>query len=147
MRSTRIISGVFIIILIFSLTQCCTTRNEIKQEGNNTVNKNNFAPRPLPPGSAKVTCTILNIFEKEGKNFCIVQIDTVHGYGPSTRPIGIGSKMELELNSNIENKSDNTPQNLFKTNSKYKFILSIFDNKFDKSDDKSWKIISQESIN
>ena len=145
MKSALIISVILIFILLF--TQCCTTKNEVKQEGNNIVNKNNFAPRPLPPGSAKVTCTILEIFEKEGKNFCITQVDTVHAYGSSTRPIGIGSKMELELNSIVENKSDNTPQNLFKINSQYKFILSIFDNKFDKSENKSWKIISQEIIN
>lgn len=144
MKFTRIISVVFLPIFIFSFTQCCTTKNEIKQEEKTVLNKDQFAPTPQPYGSAKVSCTVLNVFEKEGKNYITARIDTVHGYGVGAKPIGTGSEFDIEINKNLSNESENSFNELYKLNSRHKLLISIFENKFGNSDLKSYRIISRE---
>lgn len=127
-------------ILIISLTQCCSSQN-INKEAKEIVKNNDFSKRTLPHGSAKVSCTILQKIEKDDKIFCVVKIDTVQGYGVGTKPIGIGSTLEIELSEKLV-KSE---KDQYKINTSHKLILALIPNGINHTNNKFWKIISREN--
>lgn len=130
-------------ILVFSLTQCCSSLNNNKEE-KVIINNKDISKRPLTYGSAKVVCTILRKDEKDDKVFCTAKIDTVLGYGPGTKPIGIGSIVELELSEKLVDKTAKSLNDLFKINSRHKLLLAFIPKGFSHNN-KDWKIISREN--
>lgn len=84
------------IVMLFSLTNCCTTKNEIKDEKEMMLSK--IASPALAPGTAEIKGSIEEIFEDNNKTFCKIKVSSVEKYGPATQPIGVGSLMKLELN-------------------------------------------------
>ena len=83
------------IVMLFSLTNCCTTNNEIKDDKEMTLSKK-VSPA-LAPGTAEIKCSIEEIFEDNNKSFCKIKVSSVEKYGPATQPIGVGSLIKLEL--------------------------------------------------
>jgi hypothetical protein len=144
MKPFRIFLITALTFFLATFTQHCTSQNQLKEEEKNIVNENYFAPRPLPHSSAEVSCTVIDIFEKENKTVIIVRIDSVHGYGAATRPIGIGTKFEIELTENHLDDSKKSANEIYKINSNHKLLLALLNNEFDMSQNKSWKIISGE---
>ena len=130
------------LIIIFSITQCCSFQNNNKEE-NKIINSREFSKRPLPHGSAKVACTIMRKFEKDDKIYCVAKIDTVLSYGTGTKPIGIASTVELELREKLLSKSVKSINDLFKINSHHIIFLKVIKNGF--NNDQDWKIISIEN--
>ncbi len=124
-------------IILLSFTQFCTT-NEIAKD------ENTIARKPLSHGSASVSCIIREVFEREGKTIAVAEIDTVHGYGPGTKPLGTGTKMELILSGiNVKN-SEKEMNNSYEINKKYRLIISLIEEGLNSSPGKSWRIISRE---
>ena len=129
------------LIIIFSITQCCSIPNNNKED--KIINNRELSKRPLPHGSAKVACTILRNFEKDDKIYCVAKIDTVLSYGTGTKPIGIGSTLELEFREKLLSKSAKSKNDLFKINSHHIILLTVIKNGF--NNDQDWKILSIEN--
>ncbi len=143
-KLSRVLFLITISILIFSLTKCCSSQNT-QEEENEILNNKNFAKRQLPYGTVKVACTILRKFEKDDKTFCVAQIDTVLGYGSGAKPIGIGSKMELEISEKLVVKPGVSLKDVFKINSRHYLLLTSSPYKVNHTNNKLWKIISREN--
>ena len=143
MKMYEVLFFITVSIVLFSLTQCCTSQNTDK-ERKEITNIKDFA-RPLPYGSAKVSCMILGKYEKDGKIFCVAQIDTVLGYGSGTKPIGVGSTMDLELSEKLLSKSTKSQNEIFKINSRQKLLLAYMHNGINQNEINPWKIISNEN--
>jgi hypothetical protein len=143
-KLSRILVLITISLLTLSLSQCCTSQNTNKEE-KEILNNKIFAKQQLPYGTAKVSCTILQKFEKDDKIFCVAQIDTVLGYGSGTKPIGIGSKMELEISEKLVVKPAGSLNDLFKIKSRHKLLLTSSPSGVSHTNNKYWKIISREN--
>lgn len=124
-------------IILLSFTQFCTT-NEIAKE------ENTIARKPLSHGSASVSCIIREVFEREGKTIAVAEIDTVHGYGPGTKPLGTGTKMELIISRMKESATEKEIKNSFEINKQYRIIIALIEEGLNSSPGKSWRIISRE---
>lgn len=144
MEPFRIFLIISLTFFLTTFTQHCTSHNQLKEEEKKTANKDNFAPRPLPHGSAKVSCTVIDIFNKDNKIIITVRIDSVHGYGTAARPIGIGAEFEIEITEDHLNDSEKSVSEIYRINSIHKLLLVLINNEFDKSQNKFWKIISRE---
>ncbi len=144
MKLSHVLFLFVITILFFSLNQCCSSQNTNREEKDILKNKN-FAKRQLPYGTAKVACTILQKFEKDDKVFCIAQIDSVLGYGSGAKPIGIGSKMELEINEKLIVKTGASLNDIFKINSRHNLLLTSSPYGVNHTNNKLWKIISRDN--
>lgn len=119
----------FLISLIF-LSALIPSCNSSKTNSDALKNPNNIS-NSLPHGSVVIAATISEFKEKAGKDFCIVMVDTVLGYGGGIQPIG--TKSELELNI------DDFPQkSLLKKDTRHRLTLRHF---FDKTNSKNNKWI------
>lgn len=124
------------IVILFSLTNCCTTKNNIADEKQGMVGKK--ALIPLSQGMAEVICNVQEIFEKNNKLYCKIEINSVKRYGPGTQPIGVGSVMELELNENQKEKLK-----IFESNNEISNItIAQLRGGMGQEQKNSWKIIN-----
>jgi len=79
----------------FLLISCCTSKDtNIQENGQTKMLKKSHAAQ-LPPGTADVTATVISVDTKDNVNHAIIRIDTVHGYGASTKPLAEGSEIEV----------------------------------------------------
>ncbi len=109
-------------ILILSLTQCCTSQKEISEESQ-IVNKNHVPIRQLPQGSAEVTATAIKLIKENIMSIGLFRIDTVIGYGPSTSPIGVGSEIKIEYDSQLFDKANNSKMVSMELRKQYRFTI------------------------
>lgn len=102
LKSYQPIKIVILFALLFSFTNCCTTKNELKEEKKveATDLKKEYAPIPLAPGTAEVCGLITSIVDKDGLSLCKLNVNEVKRYGPSTKPIGVGSEIEFQIKEN-----------------------------------------------
>lgn len=87
---------VIAIIIIISLVLICNCSSKELQTSDN---KFSSQIQNLPNGSADVSCTIIELAKKHNVDYCLVDIDTVFGYGSSTPPISQASRLKLTLTS------------------------------------------------
>ncbi len=129
-----------IIIVIFQLFvyQCCTSKSEIKDV--NKYIRNNYPPPSLSHGTAEVTATILKLITEKSKVVGLFKIDTVHGYGPSTPPVGVGSILNIEISKTLLEHMGRKISKIFKRGTQHKLTigLSISASKLDKAE--TWQI-------
>ncbi len=88
-----------IVIVIILITSLVLISNCNSKEQQTSDNKFSSHIKSLPNGSADVSCTIIEFEKKHNVDYCLVNIDTVFGYGPSTPPISQASKLKLTLTS------------------------------------------------
>ncbi|MCB9211706.1 MAG: hypothetical protein H6609_20275 [Ignavibacteriales bacterium] len=94
-------------ITFFLITSCCTTKNELKEESNgenNVMLKRESAPIPLAPGTAEIVCKVKDMYEKENKSFAKIKVNEIKEYGPSTKPIAVGSEFEFAIKDSYKNR-------------------------------------------
>lgn len=92
----RNISLVLLIsFMLLALTNCCTTKNNLKDESMKNIINN--AEIPPAPGNAEIKCLVEEVYEKGNKSFCKIKVSSVLKYGSATRPIGNGSIIECEF--------------------------------------------------
>jgi hypothetical protein len=96
-KPLMIVSLLFTMILF---TNCCTTKSELKE--NNTIIKKQSVPIPLAPGTAQISGKIIEIFEKDNISYCKIKVNEIKEYGPSTKLIGVGSEIELEIKNDFK---------------------------------------------
>ena len=138
MSNPKIFFTLLGIVILFSLTNCCTTKDNVKDEKQMILNKN--APLPLAPGTAEVSCSIEETFEKNNKSYCKIKINSVKRYGSGTQPIGVGSVIQLELNDNLKEKLEISRSNNQSSNIT---IVQLMGGKGQEKNN-SWKIIKIE---
>lgn len=92
----------FTSFMLLALTNCCTTKNEVKDGSmkNNAIN----VERPPSPGNAEIKCSVEEINENGNKFYCKIKVSSVLNYGSGTKPIGNGSLIDLEFKN--ENRSE-----------------------------------------
>lgn len=109
MLSTKILKSLVAMSILFTLTNCCTTQNELKEEEISMAKKNNIISPA--PGTAEVKCIVTDIYEKEKKSFCVIKVNSVQKYGSSTKPISANSELELEIKDFHKEKLDSAKVN------------------------------------
>ena len=90
----------FMFIMILALTNCCTTKNELKDEGMKNIT--NSVERPPSPGNAEIKCSIEDVSERGNRSFCKIKVSSVLNYGSGTRPIGNDAIIELEVKNDTK---------------------------------------------
>ena len=99
---------------------------------------NNYRPpQPIEFGSAIVSGTILGLQKKEKVFEVLMRIDTVHGYGPSTPPLAVGSEITLLE----ENNSDRVFGKILKDKSEIELKLKIRTLPSRTTEERVWKVI------
>ena len=129
---------IFAAIFLFLNIQCCTTKSEKTISGKNLGIKNH-SPVPLPHSTAEITGTLLKLLENENITEGIFRIDTVHGYGPATPPIGVGSQLVLKFDRSLLENKEKTLSEIFQLDRKYKLTIRSLYESYNRG--KSWKII------
>jgi len=139
MRSIKSYLLITTAVLPFLLTQCCTSKSEIKDT--NKILKNYYPQPSLSPGTAEVTATILKLIKENSKTIGVFKIDTVHGYGPSTRPIGVGSQLNIEFAKNLLKHNENKIPQIFKKDTKHRLLIRSIRSGLKREDANLWQII------
>ncbi len=109
MPKNKSLTILFYLFAILLFTNCCTTKNEFKDEKTNkavNLEKDN-APIPLAPGTAEVSCAITEIIKINDRSTYKIKVHEVNRYGPATKPIAVGSEINLETNDNYMEKLNN----------------------------------------
>jgi len=88
----------------FLITNCCTTKTDMVENKGKKYSENVSS---LSPGSAKVSCNLLEVIE-DGNNYtCKIKIVEVYGYGSATMPISVGTSINAGMANNLEIGSEN----------------------------------------
>lgn len=56
---------------------------------------------PLPPGMARVAATMIACDEGEARYDCVLRVERVEEYGPSTPPLSEGAEVNIMLRKSI----------------------------------------------
>ncbi len=133
-----------IVIVLFGLflVSCCTTKESstVKEEQTKILKKSH--PRQLPPGIAEISATILKFENSGNTNYCLMKIDTVYGFGASTKPLATGTEMKISVDKIVSGNNTESITKLFKPNSKHKMRIRYGGIGMGKKGE--WEIISVE---
>jgi len=137
MFSSKMLKGLVLTTILFTITNCCTTQNDLKEEEISMAKKNNNNIISPAPGTAEVKCIVTDIFEKENKLFCSIKVKSVEKYGSSTKPISANSEMELEFKESHKEKLDSAKSN------KEELLITIVSKPggMGQENDTNWRII------
>ena len=130
----------FFLAILILLTSCSSSKNEVaekKKDDKVNLLKKDFAPIPLAPGTAEVKSLVTDIFEHNDQYFCKIKISEVKQYGPSTKPIAVGSEFEIEIPNNIIERLDNSLLN----KSELVMTISLSPSGFSQEQSNIWRII------
>ncbi|MCB9248510.1 MAG: hypothetical protein H6613_08170 [Ignavibacteriales bacterium] len=130
----------FFLAISILLTSCSSSKNEVaekKKDDKVNLLKKDFAPIPLAPGTAEVKSLVTNIFGNNDKYFCKIKVNEVKQYGPSTKPIAVGSEFELEIPDKMVERLDNSLLN----KSEVVMTISYLPSGVGQADSNSWRII------
>ncbi len=93
-------------ILYMSVVFCvgCAGPAEEKQEISETETIKMPTPpqNKLAPGTAKIEARMIEMNKKKNHYTCIIKVEKVLGYGMTTRPIGKGSEISLQISNDEE---------------------------------------------
>jgi len=133
---------IFYLLMLFLFTNYCTTQNELKEQKQVVLNKNKIIP--LAPGTTEVSCRLLDVIDHNDLTICKIKIETVHGYGPATRPLAVGSEISANISNNLMAKSGGRTylEKYIDSDELLKITLSFQQNmKLGKAKTNSWSII------
>ncbi|GEM_PF-5771180 len=106
-------------ILGLSLLSCCTTKESGTMDNEQTKVMKKAHANQLPPGAAEISATILKIED----NYCVMKIDTVHGYGAATKPLATGTELKVLIDRIVSGNDKENLAKIFKPNSKHKMRI------------------------
>lgn len=92
---------IIVVISILFFQQCCTTQNGIKKN----KEMNDQYSKPIPRGMIDISSTVIEVFSKNGNQYCLASIDTVYSYGAGIRPIAEGTAYEFLIDKNLFDSS------------------------------------------
>ena len=127
MKLNNVFFLLFGILLLLFLSQCCSSKEQV-ENSQLVLKRTNYPPSSLSPGTAEVTTTLIKLTQDNSKTFGLFKIDTVHAYGPSTRPIGVGSQLDIELPKNILIDNDNKNSQIFTKDTKHRLLIRSISN-------------------
>jgi hypothetical protein len=140
MKLNNVFLSLFGILLLLFLSQCCSSKEQV-EDSKLALKRTNYPPPSLSHGTAEVTATILELITEKSKVVGLFKIDTVHGYGPSTRPVGVGSQLNIEFAKNLLKHNENKIPQIFKKNTKHRLLISSIRSGLKREDAKVWQII------
>jgi hypothetical protein len=141
MKLNNVFLSLFGILLLLFLSQCCSSKEQIDE--NPGLKMKNSAKSTLPFGTAEISGTILKLLKENSKTLGLFKIDTVHGYGPSTRPIGVGSELTMEISSNTVSEDENTISEVFQKNSKHRLMIQFNQSGVGRENKTIWRVIGR----
>lgn len=133
---------IFVILLLIFLSQCFDKVQTDKLSGK----RNSYLESSLGYKTAEVTATILELKMDSSRTVGIFRIDTLHSYGPSTRPIGIGSQLNLEFTKNLLTYYENNFSDVFYENTQHRLLIHFIDSEIRNQDEILWEIINKIKI-
>jgi hypothetical protein len=125
------------LLLIFS--QCCSSKSTVDKKITKDM-KNDSIINSLSQGTALVSASVVELIEEDSKIIAVFQIDTVHGYGPNTPPIGSGSKLNIEIKENLIPNTEGDVLKYFEITSTHKLTLRPSVDRF-LNNKGSWQIL------
>ena len=140
MKLNKVYFSLFGILVLLFLSQCCALKEQV-EDSKLFPKRTNYPPPSLSPGTAKVTATIIKLTKDNSKIFGLFKIDTVHAYGPSTRPIGVGSRLNIEFNDNLLIDNQKNISEVFQPETKHKLTISYSLTTFKRDQAPPWQII------
>lgn len=140
MKLNNVFLSLFGILLLLILSQCCNSKEQV-EDSQLVLNRKNYSPPSLSRGTAEITATILKLTKEKSKVTGLFNIDTVHGYGPSTRPIGVGSQLDIEFSENLLKDNDNKIGQIFKKDTKHRLLIRSILSGMNREDLNLWQII------
>lgn len=140
MKSNKVFLSLFGILLLIFLSQCCSSKDQV-ENSKLALKRTNYPARSLSPGTAEVTATLIKLSKDNSKTFGLFKIDTVHAYGPSTRPIGVGSQLNIEFSDNLLIDNQKNISEVFEPETKHKLTISYSLTAFKRDQAPPWQII------
>lgn len=140
MKLNNVHISLFGIILLLFLSQCCTSKEQV-EDSQLVLKRKNYPPPSLSRGTAEVTATFLEFISENPRTVGLFNIDTVHGYGPSTRPIGVGSRLNIEFSDNLLIDNQKNISEVFQPETKHKLTISYSLTAFKRDQAPPWQII------
>ncbi len=128
-----------VLVLLF-LSQCCASKEQV-EDSKLALKRTNYPPPSLSYGTAEVTATILKLITEKSKVVGLFKIDTVHDYGPSTPPIGVGSQLNIEFSKILLEHRWGEISKVFKQGTKHKLTISLSISAFKLDKVESWQIV------
>ena len=122
MNLNKIYLSLFGILVLLFLSQCCTSKDQV-EDTKLALKRTHYPPPSLSRGTADVTATILKLITEKSKVVGLFRIDTVHGYGPATRPIGVGSQLNIEFTENLVKDNENEVSQIFNKDTKHRLLI------------------------
>jgi hypothetical protein len=141
MKLNNVFLSLFGILLLLFLSQCCTSKEQA-EDSQLALKRTNYPPRSISPGTAEVSATLIKLTQENSKIMGLFKIDTVHAYGPSTRPIGVGSRLNIEFSDNLLTDNQKNISEVFKPETKHKLTLSYSLSAFKRDHAPPWQVIS-----
>lgn len=141
MKLKNVFLSLFGILLLLFLSQCCTSKEQV-EDSQLALKRTNYPPLSISPGTAEITATLLKLIKEKSKITGLFNIDTVHGYGPSTPPIGIGSQLDIALSEILLKDNENELQHIMKEGLTYRLLIKYLYSGINMRENNMWQIIN-----
>jgi hypothetical protein len=123
------------------LSHCCATKEQV-EDSQLITKRENYPPPSLSPGTAEITATLIKLTQDNSKTFGLFKIDTIHAYGSSTRPVGVGSELDIEFADNLLKNNENELQQILKKDREYRLLIRYLNTGMNIREKNMWKIIN-----
>lgn len=94
-KRIKIFALIFFSVL---LQQCCTSNEGIKEK---KKLENVKIEKQLQRGIVDLTYSLKKVLEKENKNYCLVKVIKIHGYGSGVKHLAENTEYEFEIDRNL----------------------------------------------
>jgi hypothetical protein len=142
MKLDTIYLHIFGILLLLFLLQCYNSKDKV-QTVESSEKRNSYLESSLGYKTAKVTATILELKMDSSRTVGIFRIDTLHGYGPSTSPIGIGEQLNFAFTKNLLTHYEKNFSEVFYENTQHRLLIRFIDSGVKNQDNILWEIINK----
>lgn len=89
----KISIGKYILLMVFTIISSSCTSSDSEKFTNKII--------PIPPGTAQICGTIVDVKDTSDFLLVSVQVDTVFNYGQSTPPLVIGKNLVTNIPKNL----------------------------------------------
>lgn len=138
---SRLFTSILLSLIVLTVLYACNSKNHKTENDLKTTEQMEQYTSSLPPGTANISATLISGLESDDSSSLLFRIDKVEGYGSSTPPLAIGSKILIKLsNSLIQNGKDSVSKNL-KTGTSHRLGLRHLGKGVGREGVAEWEII------
>ena len=151
----RSLSSILYFTLCLSLSSCSTSKKEQPETAPTASISSTMPdtiptpPKPLAPGTAQVTASVMEFQEATGGVRCSLKIATVHGYGSATPPLPPDTIIDVLISNSLLERVDTSKStdtllatdNTFKLTLKHTAMAGMLGN-----NSTSWQAVSMATV-